>query len=259
VSTERQPAAEQLDALNDVIRRVARGGRLRPADAEDFSQSVHVKLLERNYDVFARFDGRSSLRTYLTVVVTRLLLDWRNAAQGKWRRSAIAARLGTAAVALERLIYRDSHHPSEAIQLLRSRGCMESTVELRELSERIPARPKRTMVSDEVLSRVYVTRFEDPLDAEQRRRQRQRAAAALAGLVRELPTEDRWLLRVRYQETQPIQEVARALHVKPRILYRRIERILRALRRSVASADPVEMPISKPAGRREATSGRACS
>jgi len=69
------PTPEQLATLDSVIRQVARAGRLQPHDADDFSQSVHVRLIERQYDVFDRFDGRSSLRTYLTVVVRRLLLD----------------------------------------------------------------------------------------------------------------------------------------------------------------------------------------
>ena len=73
---DRQPTPEQLAVLDSVIRQAARAGRLQPQDAEDFSQSVHLRLIERQYDVFDRFDGRSSLRTYLTVVVRRLLLDW---------------------------------------------------------------------------------------------------------------------------------------------------------------------------------------
>jgi len=81
---------EPLRTISQVIRQVCRTSRLRPEDQEDFAQSVHVRLLERNYDVIRRFAARSSLRTYLTVVVRRMLLDWRNANQGKWRPSAAA-------------------------------------------------------------------------------------------------------------------------------------------------------------------------
>jgi RNA polymerase sigma factor (sigma-70 family) len=235
-TNDRRPTPEQLEILDDVIRHVARAGRLQPQDVEDFSQSVHVKLLERNYDVFVRFDGRSSLRTFLTVVVKRLLLDWRNALQGKWRSSAAATRLGSVAVTLERLIYRDAFHASEAIQVLRSRGCVESTADLQKLWDRLPKRAPKQTISDERLADVYAASFEDPLDAERRRRTRRQVTAALAKLIRELPPEDRWLLRARYHRTQTIQSVAGELQVDPKVLYRRFDKVLRSLRRSLASA-----------------------
>jgi RNA polymerase sigma factor (sigma-70 family) len=240
---DKRPTPEELEILDDVIRQVARTGRLQPQDVDDFSQSVHVKLLERNYDVFVRFDGRSSLRTFLTVVVKRLLLDWRNAAQGKWRSSAAATRLGAIAIALERLIYRDALHASEAIQVLRSRGCMESTGDLRELWDKLPKRAPRRAVSDERLADVRATAFEDPIEAERQRRTRRRLTAVLARIIQELPPEDRWLLRARYQRTQTIQSVAGALQVDPKVLYRRCDRVLRSLRRSLESAGVTDSQV----------------
>jgi RNA polymerase sigma factor (sigma-70 family) len=237
VSTQhRRPTAEQFAVLDSVIRHVARAGRLLPDDADEFSQSVHVKLLERRYDVFDRFDGRSSLRTYLTVVVRRMLLDWRNAAQGKWRTSAAALKLGDAAVALERLIYRDAFQASEAIRVLRSGGCGETTVRLHELWEQLPKRQKRRRVPDETLDEHRAAAFEDPLEAEQRRRRRLEVESTVARLLRQLPAEDRWLLRTRYKGAQSIRSMAQALDVEPRQLYRRCNRVLRTLRRSLESA-----------------------
>ena len=103
------PTATQLTLLDSVIAAVARVHRLKREDRDDFAQSAHLRLAERRYDVFARFAGRSSLRTFLTVVVTRLLLDWRNGQRGKWRPSAEARRRGTWAVELERLVFRDGY------------------------------------------------------------------------------------------------------------------------------------------------------
>jgi RNA polymerase sigma factor (sigma-70 family) len=233
---DERPTPEQLELLDGVIRHVARTGRLQPQHIEDFSQSVHVKLLERNYNVFTRFDGRSSLRTFLTVVVRRLLLDWRNAVQGKWRSSTAATRLGAAAVSLERLIYRDALHASEAIQVLRSRGCVESTADLRDLCDKLPKRTPKRMVSDERLADLCHTAFEDPIDAARRNQSRRQAFALLAKIIRELPPEDRWLLRVRYQRTQSLQSLAGVLQVDPKVLYRRCDRVVRSLRRSLESA-----------------------
>src|SRR5436305_14183551 len=95
-------SAADLAMLTRVIRDVARARRLSPDDAAEFEQVVHVKLLERKYDVFSRFRGESSLRTYLTAVITRLFLDWRNSMYGQWRSSSAARRSGPSAGAPER-------------------------------------------------------------------------------------------------------------------------------------------------------------
>ncbi|MGH8186413.1 MAG: hypothetical protein ACREUC_07605, partial [Steroidobacteraceae bacterium] len=74
-----------------------------------------LKLIEHDYAVLRRFEGASSLRTYLTVVLHRVLLDQRNREWGRWRPSAAAYRNGPLAVRLERLVTRDGLTPAEAI------------------------------------------------------------------------------------------------------------------------------------------------
>lgn len=48
------PTLTRADAeiLDQVIQDVARRYRLRPPDAQDSTHTVHVRLLERGYDVF---------------------------------------------------------------------------------------------------------------------------------------------------------------------------------------------------------------
>ncbi len=112
------PSPEELAVLDQAIRRVVRASRLPSEDAADFSQSVHLRLLERGYEPFRRFAGRSALRTFLAVVVRRMLIDWQRATLGKWRPPAAAVRLGPHAVALARLIGRDG-----TVARRRSRSC----------------------------------------------------------------------------------------------------------------------------------------
>jgi len=57
--------------------------------------------------ILRQFQMRSSLRTYLTVVICRLFLDERIARFGKWRPSRKAVRVGSTAVLFERLTMRD--------------------------------------------------------------------------------------------------------------------------------------------------------
>jgi RNA polymerase sigma factor (sigma-70 family) len=234
--THRWPTPEQLTLLGQIVRDVARLGRLTPQDQDDFFQSVQLKMLERNYDTFHRFRGQSSLRSYLTVVVKRLLLDWRNATQGKWRPSAAAVRIGPTAIALERLIHRDGHRTSEAIELLKSQGCPDSPGLLMAVVERLPARPRRRVIFDDDLMDSVAVGFEDPIAATDRRQRESRVRRALRSALRQLSPEDFSLIRLRYREGYTIRRAAERLRVKPAVLYRRMERSLRSLRRSLAAA-----------------------
>ena len=71
--------AEQLELLRHIVSDVARFHRLSWEEANDFARCVQLGLLERPGEIFGCYTGRSSLRTYLAVVVTRMLLDWRKA------------------------------------------------------------------------------------------------------------------------------------------------------------------------------------
>src|SRR5882672_1395752 len=87
-----QPGALPADIalLYDVAQFVARRHRLASPDAEDFTQNAVLRALDGAWNVFEKFNGRSSLCTYLTVAVTHLLVDARNHAYGRWRPSAAA-------------------------------------------------------------------------------------------------------------------------------------------------------------------------
>ena len=80
-----EPTAQQRELLARTIRDVVRFHRLSADEAQDFQQRAQLGTPERQYEIFAQYRGRSSLRTYLIVVVMRMLLDWRNA---KYRQVA---------------------------------------------------------------------------------------------------------------------------------------------------------------------------
>ena len=136
------PSPSEFALLCKVIDAVTRTSGLGESQAEDFSQWIHLRLLERNYEPLTRFAGRSTLQTYLTVVVRRLLLDWRNAEFGKWRPSRWAHRIGGAAIDLDRLLTRDGYRMDEAIAILQDRaGGLTRTGEPRPAAELPPQRP----------------------------------------------------------------------------------------------------------------------
>ncbi|MGH9349313.1 MAG: hypothetical protein ACRD26_18815, partial [Vicinamibacterales bacterium] len=107
-----------LPIVERVVSEVARRQRVSGDALAEFRSLVFMKLVEHDYTVLRRFHGDSSLRTYLTVVVQRVLLDYRNREWGRWRASAAAHRLGPLAVRLERLVARDGLTLAEAMAAL---------------------------------------------------------------------------------------------------------------------------------------------
>ena len=107
-------------AIEQAIRAVCRRQRLLPEDAEDFAGVVRLHLIDKDFAVLRRFEGRSSLGTYLLAVITHLGQDWRNARWGKWRPSAEARRHGPVGLQLERLIRRDGFTLDEACETLKT-------------------------------------------------------------------------------------------------------------------------------------------
>ena len=109
---------QNLGTIERIAACVARRYHLDASEAEEFVQEVRVRLLDNDYAVMRKFEGRSSLSTYLTTVIGRLFMQWRVEQWGKWRPSAEAKRLGPTAITLERLLSRDGLTWSEAVSVL---------------------------------------------------------------------------------------------------------------------------------------------
>lgn len=238
-----EPTPEELSLLDTVIRAVARARRLAAGDFQDFAQTVHLKLLERRYDAFSRFRGDSSLRTYLTVVVTRILLDWRNARYGKWRPSAAAVRLGPAGIGLERLISRDGHTAGEAVEIMRQATGLGRD-QLRDLVERLPQRITRRDVLPDLEPLALSEPFRDPIDARERLERAHQVRRALRRAYLTLPPDDQRLLALRYEHSKTVRQIGEDLEIEPKALYRRFERLASKLRRALGGGTDVDLSAS---------------
>jgi RNA polymerase sigma factor for flagellar operon FliA len=235
-----RPSSSDLVLLGEVIRSVVRRGRLSPSDAEDFSQGVHLKFLESGYEAFARFDGRSSLRTYLTTVVWRLLLDWRNAAYGKWRPSAAARRLGPEGVRLDRLINRDGLTVDEAIQVASRAAAASPDRILRRIADRLPLRRRTVFVADDVLHLVG-REFPDPIEARERAAKTRQTRIALGQAFNQLEPEERRLMSLRFRQSLTVREIAGLLNVDAKRLYRTYDRLVGKLRRGMGASGVADL------------------
>jgi RNA polymerase sigma factor (sigma-70 family) len=220
-----------LPTIQELVRKTCRRQRLDPEQTEDFTSHALLRLLEDDCAILRKFRGKSSLRTFLTVVIQRLLLDYRIRQWRKWRPGAQARRLGGLAIELDRLINRDGHSRDEAVDLLMStRGLTEPRGELLRLAGELPRRAHPRLESLDDLPPL-------PVDGgvEQRLLERERAAtagrtqAALERALSTLPAEDRLILKMRYEDDFTVREIAAALHLPARPLYRRCERCLERL------------------------------
>ena len=226
----------QLPLIEGVIRFVARRHRLAELDAEEFASHVRLKLIDHDYQVLRRFRERSSLRTYLSTVVERAFLDYRIRQWGKWRPSAEARRAGPLAVRLEQLLHKDGLPFEQAVEVLLVTERVSSTRgEIEALRARLPHRTPRRIVGEDALGDLPGggAAAESALLAREAAGIATKTRAALAVALNDLAPQDQIVLRLHFVEGLTIADVARALHVEQKPLYRQLERSLASLKTSL--------------------------
>src|SRR5437016_9773382 len=135
-----------LDAIDRAIRYVCHRNHLAPQDAEELNSEVKAKLIDGNYAIIRKFEGRSAFSTYMTTVIQRLYFQWRVQMWGKWRPSAEAKRLGEKAITLERLLTRDGFTYREAMETLTTGTAAYSRDEIEAIYLRLPSRQPRPVL-----------------------------------------------------------------------------------------------------------------
>jgi len=219
--TREQLFLSELPLIERVIAWVCARRCLRGADAEDFASTVKLRLIENDYEILGKFEGRSSLKTYLTAVVNRLYLDYQVQRFGKWRPSAEARRLGAVALRLEALLYRDGLTFAEACGVLQTDfRVAESREALYELSLKLPPRVDRKPVSDEGQPPASGN-GRSPIERAEREALAERTFLALRQALARLPARDRVILRLHLEAGLTMADVARALGEEQKALYRR--------------------------------------
>ncbi len=232
VPEARQLYLRELSTIDGIVRAACRR-RGAGMDEEDFGSIVKLKLIEEDYAVIRKFGGRSSFRTYLTIVIQRFLLDQRVREWGKWRPSAEAKRLGVLAVTLERLLHRDGLSFDEACEALSGRPPRPSRSLLETLVGRLPEQRLRRVHAGalrEADATLDASAVERPAIQRDRERIADRAARVLEEAISGLEAEDRLILRLRFQEELTTVDVARSLGTSRRKLHKRIRRLLDELR-----------------------------
>jgi len=230
-STPEQLFLTHLPAIDGIARAAARRRRLAPDEAEEFRSIVRLRLIEDDYAVIREFRGASSFRTFLTVVIARHCLDYRAATWGRWRASSKARRLGDTAVALERLLVRDGLPLERAVQAIRETSPRTTLEQLQDLANQLPTRIRRIRVDEATLEDCCAD-TPSP-DACLAAREGRRVTGALARALATLEPSDRRIMQLRFADGLSLVGIARREGLEQASLYRRVERILRRLRREI--------------------------
>jgi RNA polymerase sigma factor (sigma-70 family) len=231
-----------LPIVERIVEFVCRRNRVVDADAEDFASYVTLKLLADDSAKLRQFAGRSSIQTFLSVVIERLFLDFRRASWGKWRPSVQAVRLGQTAMLVEQLTVRDGYALEEAYELVTTNHrIVMSRTEFNAIVAQLPARQPRRFDSDGVLVDIPATSAtpDETLLAIEAGDQERQVKAALQHAMASLTVQDRLVLTMRFRDGRSVAEIAGALGLEQKALYRRVERILKDLRRQL-EADGVD-------------------
>jgi len=224
-----------LTTIETIVAYIGRSNHLDCLETEELGAQVKLELIEGNYAIIRKFEGRSSFATYLTTVIQRMFYQHRVKLWGKWRPSAEARRLGDKAMALERLMSRDGMSFHEALEMMTT-GCHANcctAAELEAIYARLPARqPRPVLVSGDVLPET--ASLDDDTDGRALEHERAKIARAVARVldqcIAESEPEDQIILRMRFWGARRVPDIARALGLDQRKVYKRIERLLLKMR-----------------------------
>jgi RNA polymerase sigma factor (sigma-70 family) len=226
---------EHLGTIDRAAARAARRYGLWGDDAEDFAAWAKMKLMEDDYAVFRKFRGESDLKTFITMVVVRHASGYSRERLGRWRPSAEAERRGPPAPALEMLVRRDGYTVAQAGEKLRTAGATTlSDIELARLlaalPERAPLRPVQVPADPVLEAAQGSSRADAEVVASESEAWRSGLAAALGRALQRLTQEERMIVQLYYADGYTAADVARALTLEQKPLYRRIPKLRDTLR-----------------------------
>ena len=220
------------------LQHLSRRSGLPEHEAEDLRSWAVEKLLENDCRMLAKWEGRSSFPTFLTVVLVNLMRDYRTHLWGKWRATAAAKRHGNEAVLLEQLCSRDGLTFDEAVERMRTEhGVSLSRAELEHLATALPRRTERRRIGEEELLRIPVDgQVERRIEEAERSRTEEEIRVLMAPLLRSLTAEDRLLLKLHYWDGLSMSAISPLLGRPQRELYSVRDKCLKKIRRNLEGA-----------------------
>jgi RNA polymerase sigma factor (sigma-70 family) len=237
----------QLAAIERAIRFACHHGGLHDEEANDFASHAKLKMIENDYAVIRKYEARSSFMAFISVVVQRMLLDYRIANWGRWHASTSAQRLGDVGITIEAMIVRDGKTIDQALPALQRRWpalTRDKVVAMLEALPRRHARPRFVAIEDAASNTCTTSDTADQAAFESDRRAVSRDIATIVrAVVKEFDDFDRLILRLRFDAGMSVADISRSLSIEQKPLYRRIQRALGALRKRLEAAGVTQSDI----------------
>ena len=235
--------------IDRAIGYICRRNRISRDEGEDFGSYVKFKLIEGNYGIIRKFEGRASFSTYITTVIQRMFFQYRVQMWGKWRPSAKAKRLGDKGITVERLLTREGYTYGEVVSILTCGNDPRYTAaEIEAIYARLPVRQPRPMLVPlaGIAESEPVIETEDELFSAARGKKARHAAATVDTVMESMEPDDQLILKMRFWGGRKIPEIGRALGLDDKKLYKRINKLLSQLRLAleragIAAADIAEL------------------
>jgi RNA polymerase sigma factor (sigma-70 family) len=225
-----------LELIDRVIAGVCSRARVFGADAEDLASDVKLALIENDYAILRPFEGRSSLSTFLVVIVHRFLIDQWTKRTGRWHPSREAERMGEAGVALEQIVRREQRSIDEALPIVQNLDPTLTRERIVAMESRLPARvPRQHPVALESAEGrlAAVERADDRIRSLDVERLSDRTGRVICETLESMSVEDRMIVRFHFGSSMTIADISGLLRLPQRPLYRRLESLLQRFRRAL--------------------------
>jgi RNA polymerase sigma factor (sigma-70 family) len=231
---------QNVELIERVVQRACRRVGIPAGDVDDAASMVKLALVDNDYEILRRYEGRASLATYLAIVVQRMLADQRERTHGRWRPSPEAKRLGDRAVVIEDIVGRQKRSIDEALPHVRVIDASITREEVVAIADRRPQRRPRPREVELPAEEAVPLAAGDRSDAAALDSDLHDASRLAGTMVRETiagwPAEDRLLVRLRFESALSIADISRLMNVPQRPLYRRLEALLAQLRERLLAA-----------------------
>ncbi len=196
-------------------------------EALECSNYILDKLKEDRGRRVTEFKGRSSFKTYITVTVNALIVDFCRMKYGRARYPKRIRDAGESAVkAYELLVFQDMSE-DYAFSYLKENGLIKgrksaflemiNRLEIYKKADRARIFPMSS-VSKQILNRFIITDSQNPLEkilSREESIQKEKLTELIQEFVEALSGEDRMILKLSWQEGLSLRKIAKILEMTP--------------------------------------------
>lgn len=227
-----------LELVHRLVRSLCRRQGLRPEEGEELEAEVQLKLIENDHRILRQCADPDRLPSYLGFVVTSTWHDGLRKVQGRTKRPSSKAReLGPVGEKLEKMLGQGETVDGAYLRLKPEFPDLDRE-DLEELAGKVKPKEGRRREGEERIGTLESPEpgGEERLERREGQSLKRRALALVAQHLDELPDEDRRLLVRACAGGVKVSRIARSLGLEQKPLYRRIDKRLAELRRTLEEA-----------------------